>query len=225
MSLPDCAQISVVINLVVFALYQQKLSVLLVERNKMPFLDQWALPTFYIDVDQDSDLESAIQRQLIPLTGKMPPYVEQVQTVGNRSRDPRRWSISIVYYLMVPSLTLAAHQRLMPLTRLKPPLAFDHHQLIKNCLSRLQSKSLYTSLPIFLLPQEFTLTDVQKAYETVLDFKIEKKSFRRRLLDAGFLQETGNIRRASHRPALLYRLTQMQPYYFARIMQGRESKQ
>lgn len=216
------------IAVVVFAICDQKLSVLTLKRKQLPFSDQWALPTTQIDVHCDAHLEDAISRELKNLIGLEVPYVEQVHTVGNQYRDPRGWSITVAYYSLVSCENLSNTEQIqwMPVEHvLKTELAFDHHQIIENCLQRLQNKSLYTSLPIFLLPSEFTLTELQKTYETILGFKVEKKSFRRRLLDAGFLKETGNIRRASHRPAQLFRLAQPQPYFFTRIIEGvRESK-
>jgi len=220
------------IDLVIFALHEQSLCLLLSKRKQALFENKFALPATEIDIHADVSIEEAVKRKLKALTSLDTPYIEQVQTLGNKTRDPRGWSVTVVYYSLIPYSLLpekfisnSQYQWMTVAQALKNPLAFDHDALIENCLQRFQNKSLYTSLPIFLLPLEFTLTELQKAYESILEFKMEKKSFRRRLLDAGFLEETGNIRRASHRPAQLYRLSEMQPYYFARIIEGaRESK-
>ncbi|MFI4937630.1 MAG: NUDIX domain-containing protein [Candidatus Berkiellales bacterium] len=222
----------ITLEVVLFALYEQRLCLLLIKRESAPFLDAWSLPLGEIDLVQDQCLEDSAKRKLKTLLGVDIPYLEQVQTVGNENRDPRGWSVSIAYYGLLScdeitnfperqSRSKRGEARWVPIDEaMKNPLAFDHQRIIENCLQRFQNKSLYTSLPIFLLPTEFTLTELQKCYEAILGFKIEKKSFRRRLLDAGFLQETGNIRRASHRPALLYRLAHQQPYFFPRIIEG-----
>jgi 8-oxo-dGTP diphosphatase len=212
------------VDLVIFALHQEELSVLLVKRQQAPFAHHWTLPATEVDTQQDVNLEYTVKRKLKELTALETPYVEQVQTLGNQNRDPRGWSVTVVYYSLVSHADPKMHWTPLK-AALKMPLAFDHQQIIESALQRFQNKALYTSLPIFLLPAEFTLTELQKAYEAVLGFKMEKKSFRRRLQDAGFLQETGNIRRAKHWPASLYRLTHLQPYYFARIIEGvRESR-
>jgi 8-oxo-dGTP diphosphatase len=213
------------VNIVIFGLYQQHLSVLLNLRNTEPYSHIWALPEGYIDFTRDKNIDETAAYILNNLH-LVSPLIEQVKTVGNRTRNPQSWSVAIVYYCLI-SLDLVSigcekeGLSWVPVEEaLKDPLAFDHGYLLESALQRLQSKSLYTSLPIFLLEEEFTLTELQKVYELVLGFKMEKKSFRRRLLDAGFLKETGNIRRANHRPAQLYQLEQCQPYFFPRIIEG-----
>ncbi|MBN9287805.1 MAG: hypothetical protein BGO43_10150 [Gammaproteobacteria bacterium 39-13] len=216
------------IDLVVFAFHQEELSVLVVKRDACPFEHHWALPQGEINPTIDVSLEAAAKRHLKQLTGYEALYLEQVQTLGNQQRDPRGWSVAIVYYCLAASSQVLSGKSLQwikinDIVGMK--LAFDNHQVIDSCLQRFQNKSLYTSLPLFLLPEEFSLTELQKAYESILGFKMEKKSFRRRLLEAGFLEKTGNIRRAKHRPAQLYRLTSLQPYFFPRIIEGvRDSK-
>ncbi len=215
------AQLSV--DVVIFSLVNEQLCILMTKRQTEPFQASWSLPLGEIKTTLDANLEQTAKRNINSLLALETPYLEQVQTIGNNTRDPRGWSLSVVYYSLVytESELLDNQMKWMTLSEaLSLKLAFDHQQIIENCLHRLQNKSLYTSLPIFLLPDEFTLTDLQKTYELVLGIKMEKKSFRRRLLDAGFLQETGHSRHANHRPALLYRLTQRQPYYFARIIEG-----
>ncbi len=211
------------VDVVLFTLQNQALSILLEKRKNLPFAQHWAIPTCDIDLQHDDSLEQAAKRQLKQLTGLEAFFLEQVQTLGDSQRDPRGWSVTIVYYSLVPYCQVAHCQWVSIKEALTYPLAFDHQEIIKKCLQRFQSKSLYTSLPIFLLPAEFTLTELQKAYEAVLEFPMEKKSFRRRLLDAGFLEETGNVRRAKNRPAHLYRLSKLQPYFFPRILEGARS--
>lgn len=217
------------LDLVVFALYKQELCFLTLKRKEPPFEDVWSLPATQIDPIVDEDLEHAAKRLLKKLTGLDAPYLEQVQTLGNKDRDPRGWAVTVVYYSLISCQHIDVVQNdpslcWMPVKKQKQ-LAFDHSFIVESCLQRLHNKCLYTSLPIFLLEEEFTLTDLQKIYEVILGFKMEKKSFRRRLLDAGFLKETGNIRRANHRPAQMYRLSHKHPYFFARIIEGaRESK-
>jgi len=203
------------IAIVIFSLVNGKLSVLVENRE---------LPEEGIDYQQDNTLEDTVRRILKERLAIETPYVEQVQTIGGNERVPNQWSVCINYYCLVSQTNDIAQW--VNVAETDKSMACDHANIIEACLHRLQNKSLYTSLPIFLLPKEFTLTELQKAYEIVLGFKVEKKSFRRRLLDAGFLKETGNIRRASHRPAQLYGLVQEQLYFFARIIEGvRESKQ
>lgn len=216
------------VHVVIFSIVNEGLCALMVQRKQEPFASCWALPTTEVDTTMDDSLEQSASRILKQFTGLDTPYLEQVLTIGNQSRDPRGWSVGVVYYCLVANHQLA-NSLLLPIRWMNTAqvgnaiLAFDHAQVLESCLARFQNKSLYTSLPIFLLKDEFTLTELQKAYEVVLGFKMEKKSFRRRLLDAHFLEETGNSRRANHRPAQLYRLAQPQPYFFARIIEGARS--
>lgn len=202
------------ITLVIFSIIQGELAVLIEEKS---------LPVTAIDPTIDSSLEQAAQRLFKQCLDTQALYLEQVQTIGFDNRIPGEWSVTVNYYGLTTSLACHADlkKQWIKLSDLAMcDLILDHQAIIQACLRRFQNKSLYTSLPIFLLPVEFTLTELQRTYETVLGFKMEKKSFRRRLLDAGFLEETGNIRRASHRPAQLYRLAHPQPYFFARIIEG-----
>lgn len=220
--------LKITVNVVAFALHGGHLCVLLAKSNQGSTASSWHLPLSAIDVENDHSLEDPARRALKVPSGIEALYLEQVQTKGQQERQ-EGWSLTIVYYALVGSdiaFEDQKHHCWLPVEEvLKSQLALEHQTLIEESLQRFQNKSLYTSLPIFLLPKEFTLTEVQKAYEAVLGFKIEKKSLRRRLLDANFLQETGNIRRASNRPALLYSHAQGLPYFFARIIEGaREHK-
>lgn len=213
------------VDLVIFSLIEEQLCTLMIKRETSPFADCWALPIGLVAPLQEANLEQTAKQKVKSLLNLDIPYLEQVQTIGNNQRDPRGWSIAVVYYGLLSGSDLSGTDtdllKWMTIPKaLSCKLAFDHPQIIKNCLHRLKNKSLYTSLPIFLLPQEFTLTDLQKTYELILGFKMEKKSFRRRLLDAGFLQETGHSRHANHRPALLYRIPSSKPYFFPRIIEG-----
>ena len=97
------------------------------------------------------------------------------------------------------------------------PLAFDHAEILSRCTDRLRSKVLYTSLPIYLMPETFTLSELQAVYEIILGQQIDPKSFRRRLLSADIIEETGEKRHISKRPASLYRLKESNnPHFFVR---------
>lgn len=213
------------ITVVVFSIVEDTLTVMM-QKPLGEIKTTWSLLEDNIKPALDSRLDHAVKRIFKNQMGMETLYLEQVETIGNDYRVPQRWSVSVNYYCLVSQSDIAFNQpgenrKWIPISDLPDaPIAFDHREIIESCLQRFQNKSLYTSLPIFLLPKEFTLTELQKTYEIVLGFKVEKKSFRRRLLDAGFLEETGNIRRASHRPAQLYRLAHPQPYFFPRIIEG-----
>ena len=101
--------------------------------------------------------------------------------------------------------------------KVKPKLAFDHGEILGAAIQRLRSKVEYTSLPAYLMPSEFTLPDLQKVYEIVLDRPLEKSAFRTRMLAADLIEPVARMRKGPNRPAQLYRLKKAKaPVYFAR---------
>jgi ADP-ribose pyrophosphatase YjhB (NUDIX family) len=206
------------------------LQVLTVRRAEHPFKDMWSLVGGFIDIDNDQDLESTAKRKLEEKTGVKTPYLEQFGTIGNKWRDPRGWSLTTVYFALIPAdhVHLRAGKGSVEIKwskvvegKIKEKLAFDHGEILKKCTGRLQSKLLYTSLPLYLMPKEFTLGELQKAYEVILDKKVDHKSFRRRMLNADILRETSRMRHEGTRPAQLYRLKQSRcTHFFARSIEG-----
>jgi 8-oxo-dGTP diphosphatase len=191
--------------------------VLFVERPTAagePFPGKWALPGGFIDTSLDQDLQGCARRKLKEKTGVEAPYLEQLGSFGNATRDPRGWSATHVYFALMASddVTLrpggnAPRSRWIGVGEgVKESLAFDHAELLKVALARLRSKVEYTSLPAFLLPAEFTLTQLQRNYEVVLGRPLEKKAFRTRILSAEILESVPRRQSGPNRPAQLYRL-------------------
>jgi hypothetical protein len=165
-------------------------------------------------------------RKLREKTGVEAPYLEQLGSWGNATRDPRGWSTTHVYFALIPSNHLdltpggnAEDSRwlIVDEDRVHQTLAFDHAILIKAAVARLRAKVEYTSLPVFLMPEEFTLTELQRTYEILLARGLEKKAFRTRLLAADLLEAVPRVKSGANRPAQLYRLKRgCQPYLFSR---------
>lgn len=202
------------VDMCIFAVEEDELKVLLVKRASPPFKDRWALPGGFADLQQDKSIEETAFRKLFEKTGIKSPYLEQVGTVGNASRDPRGWSVTILYFALIDYLALTQNEIIDPqeVTQWVPvvqafesELAFDHEELLKLAINRLRSKTRYAALPINLMPEDFTLTEVQNMFELILGLPLQKKSFRRRLETSGLLTETGEMRPTSRRPAALYR--------------------
>ncbi|ABC93921.1 probable DNA hydrolase protein, MutT/nudix protein family (plasmid) [Rhizobium etli CFN 42] len=204
------------VDLAIFSLSPTGLSVLLVRRTSAPFSGDWALPGGWIHIDEDADLEAAARRVLKEKTGVETPYLEQLQTTGNRDRDPRGWSISIVYIALISADDVAEPQGAVAEdAEWRPiegdgvgfPIAFDHASLLQEALGRIRSKVEYSSLPGHLLPVRFTLSELQSVYESLLGRKLDKSAFRKRMAEADFLEPVeGEMRRASNRPAQVFRL-------------------
>ncbi len=217
------------VDTVIFAIAGDVLQVLLMQRPATasdPFPAMWALPGGFVDVEQDSTLEACALRKLREKTGVASPYLEQLGSWGSIDRDPRGWSATHAYFALIPSESAdtakgANSQDVQWFAvsgdRVKMRLAFDHNDILAAAVSRLRSKVEYTSLPAFLMPQEFTLSDLQRVYEIVLGRDLEKSAFRTRILATDLIETVPRMRTGSNRPAQLYRLKKKRaPVYFAR---------
>jgi len=217
------------VDLVIFTLQEHCLKVLLVERGEHPFKGRWALPGGFIDLQRDADLDATATRKLREKTGVDISYLEQLQGFGSATRDPRGWSVTFAYFALIDAqgVTLShgsgsSAASWVPVDELagRADLAFDHAAIVETALQRLRGKVEYTSLPVHLLAPEFTLSDLQQVYETILGRTVDKSAFRKRIKEGDFLEEIpGKQRHASNRPAQLYRLRDGHPLvYFNRAM-------
>lgn len=208
------------VDTVIFTIRDNRLQVLLVKRAKIPdkeisypYQGNWALVGGLVDIARDPDLEASALRRLQEKTQVISPYLEQLQTFGSGSRDPRKWAATVVYFALIPSagVNLIAGPRVdvvqwWPVEEaLGEDLAFDHGMILTRALERLRAKVEYTSLPVSLLPETFTLPELQRTYEIVLNRRLDKSAFRKRLFAADFLEEVNATRPSGKRPAQLYR--------------------
>jgi len=212
------------VDLAIFALAETGLEILLVERATEPFAGSWALPGGWIHIDEDADLDAAARRVLKDKTGVETPYLEQLQSFGGPGRDPRGWSISIAYVALISAEQVklrlganAADVAWWPVAGddIAVPIAFDHTHIVRSALARLRSKVGYSTLPVHLLPAGFTLGELQSVYERILGRRLDKSAFRKRVAEADFVEPIpGEMRRASNRPAQVYRLKHPQSTVF-----------
>jgi ADP-ribose pyrophosphatase YjhB (NUDIX family) len=208
------------VDVVIFAVLEGALHVLLVQRPAgpdEPYPNLWALPGGFVDIKRDDSLESCARRKLREKTGVDTPYLEQLGSWGSATRDPRGWSATHVYFALIPAEHVvlvkganAAAVRWYPVPGqgVTVQLAFDHDLILQAALKRLRNKVEYTSLPAYLLPEEFTLSDLQRMYEIVMERSIEKSAFRTRVLVSGLVEPIKRkMREGPNRPAQLYRLS------------------
>ncbi|HEY3290742.1 MAG TPA: NUDIX domain-containing protein [Anaerolineae bacterium] len=202
--------ISVTVDIVIFTLRAGDLQVLLVKRRNPPFEGRWAIPGGYVEAGES--LEDAATRELFEEThvAAESVHIEQLYTFGEPQRDPRGRVITVAYFALVPApLEVkagddAAEARWTSVYRL-PVMAFDHNQILNYALKRLRYKIEYSAVGFQLLPAVFSLSDLQQAYEIVLGEQLDKRNFRRRILQAKVIEETGAVRTHDGRPARLYR--------------------
>jgi len=203
----------VAVDLVIFTIRADRLHVLLVERAERPGKGWWALPGGLLDPQRDDSIESCALRELEQEAGVCPPYLEQLKTYGSRDRDPRGWVATTVYFALMASerVRLGGNQAAADWVAVQGDgvgfdLAFDHARILADAVERLRSKLEYSHIAVHLLPEEFTLPELQRTYEIILQQPLDKSSFRRRVARADMLEEIpGKLRDGSGRPARLYR--------------------
>lgn len=200
------------VDMAIFSVHANELQVLVIQRSNFPEKGRWALPGGFVDLAKDVDLMASAHRKLVEKTGVQSPYLEQVATIGNATRDPRGWAVTTLYFALIDfnqferiSSTQQEESRWVNIAEAQQlELAFDHQQLLQLAIERLSSKARYTALPVSLMPKRFTLTELQRIYEIILGQRLEKKSFRRRMIEAGAVKETNESKIAGKRPAQLY---------------------
>ena len=197
------------VDCVIFGLDESsRLKVLLIQRGHDPFKGTWALPGGFVDMEEP--LVEAALRELKEETGVSDVFIEQLYTIGTPNRDPRGRVVTVVYFALI---NLAQHKigadsdaqdvRWFPISAL-PSLAFDHADIMEMAVQRLRGKVRYQPIGFELLPQYFTLTQLQKLYERILGKELNKRNFRTKILKMNILKEEDILRGVAHRPAQLY---------------------
>lgn len=178
------------VDVVIFRLQTDRLETLLIRRGLAPFKGHWAIPGGFVHLNES--LDEAARRELQEETGLRDIYLEQLYTFGDPQRDPRGRVVTVAYFALIPTPAGddAAEVGWSALTDL-PDLAFDHRTILDYALRRLRYKLEYTAVGFQLLPTEFTLSELQAAYEIVLGEPLDKRNFRRRILEANVIEETG----------------------------------
>jgi 8-oxo-dGTP diphosphatase len=199
----------VTVDIVIFTLREGSLQVLLVKRGVPPFEGQYAIPGGFIRGDES--LEEAALRELHEETGVRNEFLEQLYTFGDPKRDPRGRVITVAYYALIASDKLslvagadAAEAQWFPASSV-PPLAFDHKSILDYALERLRNKLEYTTVGFQLLPEKFTLGELQAVYEAILGRPLDKRNFRRKLALLSILKPLREWQRTGRKPAQLFR--------------------
>jgi len=201
---------AVTVDCVVFGLDSEGLKVLLIERREEPHAGRWAMPGGFVRLDEA--LEDAARRELSEETGLTDVFLEQLYSFGAPGRDPRERVITVAYYALVnirgrevAAATDARDARWFPMTDL-PPLAFDHDQILAVARERLRGKVRYQPVGFELLPEKFTLSQLQQLYEKILERPLDKRNFRRKIQSMGLLRDLQETEpNPAHRPARLFR--------------------
>ncbi len=186
------------------------LKVLLIRRKLPPYKNVWSLPGGFIQIEESID--DAARRELREETGVEGIFLEQLYTFGALKRDPRERVISVAYYALanlqqhvLQAATDASHAQWFKLADM-PRLGFDHKEILTCAIARLRGKIRYEPIGFELLPKTFTLSQLQRLYEQILERQLDKRNFRKKLLKMDLLIDTGKKETGvAHRAAQLYR--------------------
>lgn len=201
------------VDSVLLSIHNDELSVLLVKRANHPFKGFWGLAGGFVNLEEDVSTVACAARNLAEKTGVVPPYLNELTIRSGAERDPRGWTISIGYYALVAYESCESHidtvsdVRWCPLKDLADyALAFDHADFIEEAIRRLRHDAVKTLIAAHTLPEQFSLSALQKAHEVILSRSLNKKSFHRRIETANVLEEVGVSRPDSGRPAKLFKV-------------------
>jgi 8-oxo-dGTP diphosphatase len=182
---------AVTVDCVIFGFDRGELKVLLTKRGIEPYFGKWAFPGGFIQEKETSD--DCARRKLFEEAGLINIFLEQLYTFSNVDRDPRYRVISIAYYALVKSTDYVLEAGIdiedvqwFSLDKAKD-LAFDHNQILSVAIERLKGKIRYQPIGFELLPEQFTLPDLHKLYETILQRDIDRGNFRKKILSMGLL--------------------------------------
>ncbi len=206
----------VAVDVIIFTVRDETLHVLVVQLKPPLYAEQWAFPGGLVPSGEST--EAAATRCLFETTGVKDVYLEQLYTFSHPSRDPHGHVVSVAYFALVNRTRI--HLRVpgkcvnigwFPVER-PPALAYDHAEMLEYALQRLRWKLEYTNIAYGLLPRDFTLTELQRVYEIILGRPLDKRNFRKKMLNLGMLQVTPRmVKVGAHRPARLYRFRRRMP--------------
>jgi 8-oxo-dGTP diphosphatase len=214
----DFPRPALTVDCVVFGFDEGDLKVLLIRRALDPFRNRWALPGGFVRISETID--DAARRELAEETGLRNIFLEQLFTFGDLERDPRERVVSVAYFALVKLAdvqaradTDAADAQWFPVAA-PPPLAFDHSRILSTAHTRLQGKVRYQPIGFELLPQKFTLSQLQHLYEAILGTQLDKRNFRKKVLGFDFLVALRDRTEGIGRPAQLF---QFDPKKYERL--------
>jgi 8-oxo-dGTP diphosphatase len=200
------------VDVVIFRVDGHVLEALLVEIKHGPFRGRWAFPGGVVMLGES--LDQAARRELEEKTPIRDVYLEQLFTFGDPARNPTAHVVSTAYFALLP----ASRAELNPGSKYAqaawfavdhlPALAYDHKRVAAVALERLRAKIEYTNVAYGLLPRSFTLGELQRVYEVIRGVPLDRRNFRKKILERGLLRPLARVRRGAHRPAALYAFRQ-----------------
>ena len=194
---------AVTVDLLLFTIDDDTLKTALITRNEQPFQGMLSLPGVFVGINES--LEDAVRRGIAAKAGLHDIYFEQLYTWGEVDRDPRMRIISVSYLALVPREKFETTAQLFSFKdAMNAELAFDHKKIIAYGRERIKNKVNYSNIAFEFVPEEFTLPQLQRVYEILLDKPLYKANFRKKI--EPLTEDTGKMTSGeAHRPSKLYR--------------------
>ncbi|WP_256867439.1 NUDIX hydrolase [Winogradskyella forsetii] len=205
----EIQQITLAVDCIIFGFNDYKLELLLIHRGFQPERGKWSLIGGF--VQNNEDLDEAANRILFNLSGLENIYLEQVKTFGKSNRDPFERVVSTTYSAMILKSDYNEDKveeydaKWFPIDQV-PELIFDHREMVNSAINRLRRRIRSTPIAFYLLPQKFTLPQLQALYEVILNEDIDKRNFRKKIAQMKFLVKLNEKDMSeSRKGAYLYR--------------------
>lgn len=198
---------AVTTDCVIFGFDGTRLQVLLVQRGIEPYKGRWAFPGGFLKMDESC--EQGALRELQEETGLTGAYIEQFHAFSDPNRDPRERVITVAYYALVKIQQVqggddADRADWFALDEV-PPLAFDHDMILREALKRLRERIHFEPVGFELLPEKFTMKQLQNLYEAILDVRFDRRNFTKKMLHFNILTQLDETTRPTpKREAFLY---------------------
>ncbi len=195
---------------VIFGFDGVGINILLIERGIEPYKGKWALPGGFVRIDESVD--AAARRELKEETGVGDVFMEQLFTFGDLERDPRGRVVSVAYYALVRTDAYrllagddASTAHWFPINKI-PPLAFDHDHILRVAHQRLKGKIRYQPIGFELLDEKFTMPELQRVYESILEISFDRRNFYNKLMKTGLLiPQEEKMKNVPHRAARYFK--------------------
>lgn len=204
----DYPRAAMTADCVIFGFDGQDLNVLLIKRGIEPFKGSWAFPGGFLRMDETID--ACASRELKEETTLDQPYMQQFGIYSNIDRDPRGRVITTAFYALIPMTAVrggddAIEAEWRPVTKI-PKLAFDHDRILREAINRLREDLHFRPIGFELMPEKFTVPQLQRLYEAILGVHFDRRNFMKKIIATGILEDTHEKEDPQgHRPATFYR--------------------
>lgn len=210
---PQASRILLAIDCIIFGFDGKDIKLLLIKRNFEPEKGKWSLMGGFLNADED--LADGAARILYNLTGLKNIYVEQLETYGKINRDPAERTVSVVFFALIQiddhdSQAVRSHNASWITLENRPALIFDHEDMVCKAIEHLKYKAALHPIGFELLPELFTIPQLQKLYEAIYNIPLDRRNFSRKLLSTGLLIDTGSKNsNSATKKATLYKLDEV----------------